>query len=54
MGATWARHDMCESLFCKLTGGSAVIEAGIKVFEDIDWDRQRAVATGQGITGILA
>jgi hypothetical protein len=33
--------------------GFGVTEAGIEVFEDIDWSEQRAAATGTGVMGIL-
>ena len=33
----------------KLTEGLGLTEAGIRVFEDINWNVQRAAATGQGI-----
>jgi len=33
----------------KLTEGLGLTAAGIRVFEDINWDGQRAAATGQGI-----
>jgi hypothetical protein len=33
----------------KLTKGLGLIEAGIRVFEDINWNAQQAAATGQGI-----
>ena len=33
----------------KLTEGLGLTEAGIRVFEDINWNGQRAAATGQGI-----
>lgn len=35
------------------TEGLGLIEAGIKVFEHIDWNEQPAAATGQGIVGRL-
>jgi hypothetical protein len=38
----------------KFTEGFGLIEAGIKVFEDIDWNGQRAATTGQGIVRMLA
>ena len=31
-----------------------VTEAGIEVFEDIDWNKQRAATTGTGVMGILS
>jgi hypothetical protein len=37
-----------------LTEGLALTEAGIKVFEASDWNRQRAVPTEQGIMRMLA
>ena len=33
----------------KLTEGLGLTEAGIRVFEDINWNGQRTAATGQGI-----
>jgi hypothetical protein len=33
----------------KLTERLGLTEAGIKVFEDTDWNEQRATRTGQGI-----
>ena len=33
--------------------GFGVTEAGIEVFEDIDWNKQRAAATGTGVMRIL-
>jgi hypothetical protein len=35
-------------------GGSELIEAGIKLFEDTDWNEEGAAPTEEGITGILA
>jgi hypothetical protein len=36
-----------------LTERLALTEAGIKVFEDVDWNEKRAATTGQGIMRIL-
>lgn len=33
--------------------GFGVSEAGIEVFEDIDWNKQRGAATGTEVMGIL-
>ena len=33
--------------------GLGVTEGGIEVFADIDWNEQRAAATGTGVMGIL-
>jgi len=38
----------------KVTEGLGVTEVGIKVFEDNDWNGQRASATGQGTVRMLA
>ena len=37
----------------KLTEGLGLTEAGIRVCEDTDWNRERAAAAGRGITGCL-
>ena len=34
--------------------GLGLMEAGIRVFEDNDWNEQRAATTGQGIVRMLA
>jgi len=34
----------------KLTEGLGLTEAGIRVCEDTDWNRERAAAAGRGIT----
>ena len=38
----------------KLTEWLGVTEVGIKVFEDVNWNGQRAAATGQGTVRTLA
>lgn len=38
----------------KLTDGLGLAEGGVKVFENIDSNKQRAAATRQGTMGILA
>ena len=38
----------------KLTERLRLTEAGIKVFEDIDWKEQRAASTGQGTVRMRA
>jgi len=38
----------------KLTEGLVLMEDGIQVFEDIDWNEQWAAASGQGIMRFLA
>jgi hypothetical protein len=38
----------------KLTAGLGLTEAGIRVFEESDWNGQRAAATGQRIMWMLA
>ena len=38
----------------KLIEWLGVTEAGIKVFEDVDWNEQRAATTGQGNVRTLA
>jgi hypothetical protein len=38
----------------KLIEWLGVTEVGIKVFEDIDWNGQRAAATGQGTVRMVA
>jgi hypothetical protein len=37
----------------KLTEGLGLTEAGIRVCEDTDWNRQRSAAVGRGITRCL-
>jgi len=37
-----------------LTEGLRGIEAGIKVFEDVNWNEQRAETTGQGTVRTFA
>jgi len=37
----------------KLTEGLGLSEAGIKVYEDTDWNRHRAAADGRGIMRCL-
>jgi hypothetical protein len=38
----------------KSTKGPGLIEAGIKVFEEIDWQQQQATSNNKGIMSILA
>jgi hypothetical protein len=41
-------------MFVELIEGFGVTQAGIKLFEDNDWNEQRAATTGQGIVRMLA
>jgi hypothetical protein len=38
----------------KLSEGLGLIEGGVEVSEDIDWNEQGAAATGQGLVRMLA
>jgi hypothetical protein len=47
-------HKERDMMDLKLTEGLGLIEGGIKVFEDIGWNKQRVATTRQGIMRLLA